>query len=133
MAVKLEVLPLMKGQGAPFGDLIPFSDYSRWERRPVKKPEPLPPKIRPKGHPREGLLQWTKQRVPVIQLQPADPVKSERAKRISSHASVLKQKLSSKPQEPDTIKLLKVPIKTLIQPRTTHQDILFLFRSYINA
>lgn len=107
MAV-VEGLPPIKGPDPAIGCLIPFSDYSRWERRPVKRLEV--PKIRSRA-PREQLLQqWSKHRAPAPPVpQPPVLVKSEKSKKTSSHASsMLKHKLSSKPQEPVKIKMLKV-------------------------
>ena len=110
VAVKSGALPLMR---PPFRDLIPFSDYSRWERRPVKKPEVMAaPKSRPRA-PRETSLQWSRQRVltPDSQLQPESyslSLKSERSKNISRYGSSLKPRLSFRSQEPPNIRMMKV-------------------------
>lgn len=99
MAVKLESLPPLTGQSKFF---IPFSDYSKWERRPTKREE-LIPRAPPKA--KVEILQWTQKQDPYVQ---ADALNFKGEKSKTANLSVIKPKLSSKPQEPAKIKLLKV-------------------------
>ena len=114
MAAVVEGLPLIRAPDLAIGGLIPFSDYSRWERRPAKRLVTPPPKVRSRA-PRDQLLQWSKHchRAPAPPpLQPPVLVRSERSKKTSSHASsMLKHKLSSKSHDPVNIKMLKVKNK----------------------
>lgn len=88
--MKLEALPALPGPYKPFGGLIPFSDYSRWERRPIRRQEP---KIRP-------LVQWSKQGGHLATVQ------NDLAK--GKSAPSLRAKLSIRSQEPAKIRVLKV-------------------------
>lgn len=90
MAVKLEAL---SGPHKSFGGLIPFSDYSRWERRPIRRQEP---RIRP-------LVQWSRQGGHLATVQ-NDSIKGKSAPSSNS----LRAKLSIRSQEPAKIKVLKV-------------------------
>ena len=95
----------MKGQDWPYRDPVPFSDYSRWERRPSKRPEAVAPKI-PKGLTREGFLlqQWTRQVPTSATLGRRDP------KKVSSN--VLRHKPSHGPrEESESVRMLKASVQ----------------------
>lgn len=104
MAAKLEPLPpqQLKNEGA----LIPFSDYSKWERRPIKRHVVSAPKIRSRAS-KEGLVHWSTSIGVPASLQ-NDLSRNEKTKVIPSGSSALKTKLISRYQEPTKIKLLKV-------------------------
>lgn len=96
MAVKLEALPAPADPHKNSVGLIPFSDYSRWERRPTRRSEPA---TRPKA----PLVQWSRQQANLQN----DPSKGDKGKCIPSNATI-KAKLSIRSQEPVKIKVLKV-------------------------
>ena len=103
MAVKLDPLP------GTTGGLIPFSDYSRWERRPIRRSEPA---VRPKA----SLVQWS---VSVKQGQGGPPAISQQQNhavargqgdkvKLPSSTSLNKPRISIRSLEPAKIKVLKV-------------------------
>ena len=100
MAVKLDPLP------GPTGGLIPFSDYSKWERRPIRRSEPA-------ARPKASLVQWS---VSAKQGQGGPPVISHQAaareqgdiKKLPSNTSLNKPRISIRSLEPAKIKVLKV-------------------------
>ena len=100
--MKLEALPTLSGPGKSFGGLIPFSDYSRWERRPLRRQVT---KIRP----RATLVQWSRAAGPFAAVQNESSTTSNKKK--SAHSSnSLRAKLSIRSQEPVKIKILKVKL-----------------------
>ena len=107
MATALQLLPTSRDKSYQDFHLIPFSDYSRWERRPSKKPEASVPKLRSRALLRHvGPVQWTKPRLPGD--QQAETARGEKAKAVSSNASTNRTKISIRSQEPPEIKMIKV-------------------------
>lgn len=96
MAVKLEALPPLADPYKSSGGLIPFSDYSRWERRPIRRTE----------HPKASLVQWSRQQGASANVQ-SEFAKGEKGKSAPSNTTI-KAKLSIRSQEPTKIKVLKV-------------------------
>ena len=111
MAVALHPLPTSRDKSYQDFHLIPFSDYSRWERRPVKKPEAISHKLRSRALLRQlGPVQWThggKPKLPVPEEQ-GDPQRGEKAKAVNSNASTNRTKFSVRSQEPPEMKIIKV-------------------------
>lgn len=102
--MKLEALPTLSGPGKSFSGLIPFSDYSRWERRPLRRQVAKIP-------PRAALLQWSRAAGPFAAVQNESTANrgERREKRKSAHSSnSLRARLSMRSQEPVEIKVLKV-------------------------
>lgn len=91
MAVKLDALPPFPGAGKPFASFIPFSDYSKWERRPIRRSEG---KTRPKL-PKESTstVQWSSKHLPSVK---------------STKSSNTSTKLNPRSQESMKIVVLKV-------------------------
>lgn len=91
MAVKLDALPPFPGAGKPFASFIPFSDYSRWERRPIRRSEG---KTRPKPlKDSTSTVQWSSKQLPNVK---------------STKSSNTSTKLNTRSQEPIKIVVLKV-------------------------
>lgn len=97
MAVKLEALSDPYKSSV---DLIPFSDYSRWERRPIRRPD----------RPNAALVQWSKQQSQAQGVEPLANLQHEftRGEKGKVVSSTIKAKLSIRSQEPTKIKVLKV-------------------------
>lgn len=101
MATALHPLPTSRDKSYQYFHLIPFSDYSRWERRPVKKPihkQPPRPLLR-----QQVPVQWTQGGKPKLPV----PEDGGKVKHVDSHNSN-RTKLSIKSQEPPEIKIMKV-------------------------
>ncbi len=111
MAVALQPLPTSRDKSYQDFHLIPFSDYSRWERRPVKKPPEatIVPKLRTRTLKQLGApVQWTHNGRPRLPLEHPDTHRGEKAKAVNSNASTNRTKLSVRSQEPPEIKIIKV-------------------------